>query len=94
MAITYEEMYFINQMDSDTYSECFTCFIYDDWEGESSAPLDQIDDTEKASDAEIERSELEFIINQDNGKPLFCYRLPYHYLKTNDGKLIKSENEN
>jgi hypothetical protein len=87
--ITHAEMQYINQMDCNAYTENFNAIIYTE---NYDDVIDIVDDTEKSSDDEKERSELEFIF-EDKGKTIFSYRLPYHYRQLDNGKLVKCDGE-
>lgn len=87
--ITYSKMQYINQMESDACTENFNAIIYTE---NYDDVVDVIDDTEKASDEEKEKSELEFVFG-DKGKTIFSYRLPYHYRQLTNGKLVKCDGE-
>lgn len=90
--ITYADMRYINQMDSDTYTEIFTALIYTENYDDI---VDMIDNTEKASDDEKNESELEFVFDGkcDDEKISFHYRLPYHYRQLANGELVKCDGE-
>jgi hypothetical protein len=87
--ITHAEMQYINQMDCNAYTENFNAIIYTE---NYDDVIDIVDNTEKSSDDEKERSELEFIF-EDKGKTIFSYRLPYHYRRLANGKLVKCNGE-
>jgi len=89
--ITYEKMRYVNQISygDGNYKENFNALIYTE---NYDDVIDVIDDTEKSSDDEKERSELEFIFG-DKGKTIFSYRLPYHYRRIANGKLVKCNGE-
>ena len=90
--ITYAAMRYVNQMDCDAYTENFNAIIYTE---NYDDVIDTIDDTEKASDEEKEKSELEFVFDGElhDKKTVFSYRLPYHYRQLANGKLVKCDGE-
>lgn len=90
--ITHAEMRYINRMDCNTFTENFNAIIYTENYDDI---IDTIDDTEKASDEEKEKSELEFVFDGKDydGKTSFHYRLPYHYRQLANGKLVKCAGE-